>query len=81
MQATIRCFLLCTQTEIPEVWIILFIKLYLGVLHFQIKFSLHITFPKQVIAIYYNIVIGAFQWKNGYIYPRFHRQGLNLIPD
>ncbi len=22
-------------------------------------------FPKQVIAIYYNIVIGTFQWKTG----------------
>ncbi len=33
------------------------LDLYLGVLHFQIKFCLHITFPKQVIAIYSNIVI------------------------
>ncbi len=37
-----------------------FRKLYLGDLHFQIFFFLHIAFPKQVIAIYYNIAIGAF---------------------
>ncbi len=36
-----------------------FRKLFLGVLHFPIFFS--ITLPKQDIAIYYNIVIGAFQ--------------------
>ncbi len=35
------------------------------------SFQCHIIlqkFSKQVIAIYYNIVIGAFQWKNRYIY-------------
>ncbi len=58
-------FLLCIQTETAEVWTFFFRKLYLGVLHFQIQFFIHITFPKQVIAIYYNIVIGAFQWKTG----------------
>ncbi len=42
----------------------------------KITFSRHsnllrctcIAFPKQVIAFITNIVIGAFQWKNRYIY-------------
>ncbi len=58
-----------TQTETPKAWICCFRKLYLGVLHFQIKFCLHITFSKQIIAMYYNIIISDFQWKTGlYIY-------------
>ncbi len=38
-QATIGYFLLCAQTETPEVWFVFFRKLYLGVLHLQIKLS------------------------------------------
>ena len=27
------------------------------------KCNLHIMFPEQVTAIYYNIILGVFQWK------------------
>ena len=30
-------------------------------------FCLHLTFPKQVAAIYYNVILGFTQWKTGII--------------
>ncbi len=60
-------FLLCTQTETPEVWIFFFKKLYLCVLHFQIKLSTY-NIPKASYSHLLQYCYKRFSVKNRSIY-------------
>lgn len=62
------------QNKYNFFWLFLFFFfLLLVVLDFHINSCLHLTFPKQVTAVYQNIIRGVFQWKTGVISCNFSR--------
>ncbi len=63
-----RFFLLSTQTETPEVWIFFFRKLYLGVLHFQIKKKSTYNIPQASYSHLLQCCYRRFSVKNRSIY-------------